>query len=755
MRFRLIAPFLMCGAALLAQLNAKTPTGDPAAQKNPEAEVLFQAAAHAEMVEGDLEKAIRLYREVVTKFAGDRAIAAQALVKLGACYQKIGRDEARSAYERVVLDYADQADAVRIARAKLLQLAGPGSAGGSTKAAGPTYHLVLDRFGTLGDVAFVPRNFDFAPDGSRFVFRKAVPEKQTTLLFIADAEGALVRPLLEDTGTWWGFDYPRWAPDGRRVAYLVHKAPYNVPGPWGIFVADAESGKTAQIGSDLPDSTPPNDLAWTSDGREITYVIPDAEGKPTAAREGIYSRSIATGETRLVQAMPVHWSLRLGGYSPDGRWLAFHQMAGTGDQRDIDVWLLPSGGGRAVKVTDGKGIDAQAAWAPDGRAVYFISDRSGDQNVWKVGVDPATGAALDAAQQVTFFTDGRVMHPRLFAGGRRVAITLSRNRTVIKAGHPAHPGEAREITRGRGPQLSTDGRTVYYIGEGPEQRGMFAIAIAGGTPLRLTSVPPHSGFDLSPDGRTLTYFTKDGNQIHLYTLSSAGGAPHLLLKWAATNATAAPISQPRWSPDGSQIAYAQDQTLFAIPAAGGQPRKVAQLYQWQEWLWAPDGKSIGALAYAAPKDIAVFVVPAEGGTPRRLTDAAEREYKEGLTWHPDGRRLSYMIYVGAGERDSALREAYVDGRPTSVLVREPDEWEYVGRWSADGRQFLYLSFAAQKSLLRAFDPATATSRLYTENVQIGVGGLAHGLMTWSADGTVVAWATISTTSQLWIAENFR
>jgi Tol biopolymer transport system component len=750
---RAVMPRLKFVATLLAVIAVLFATG-PAAQKTADADMLFQTAAHAELVEGDLDKAIKLYRDVIAKFPGDRAVAARALVKLGACYEKTGRDAARAAYERVLRDYADQGDPVRIARARLQQMpdAAPASRASS---AGPTYRLVLDRVGGGREVVFLPNHYDFAPDGRRFVFRKAAPGKNTSEIFVADAEGALVRPLLADTGTWWGFQYPRWSPQGSRVAYLVHKAPYEAPGPWGIFIADVDTGKATQIGADFPDGNPPGDLAWTSDGGEITYVM-NHTGREAAPR-GIYSRSVATGETRVVQTMPAHWSLRLGGYSPDGRWLAFHEkVSDGGDLRDIDIWLLPSRGGRALKQTEHDGIDAQPAWAPDGRALYFVSDRSGDQNVWKQGVDPATGARIGEPQQVTFFSDGRVMHPKLFAAGRRMALTLSRNKTVIKVGSPDRPQDARELTRGRAPQLSPDGLRLYYIGEGPEQRGLFSIQTAGGVSTRLTETPPtaNCGFDLSPDGRTLAYFGKDGGQVYLYTVPTTGRGARKVVATLGTIETT-PVSPPRWSPDGSRIAYAKEQTLFTIPAAGGEPRKVAQLYLWQEWLWAPDGKSIGALAYAAPEDIAVFVVPAEGGEPRRLTLPVERQYKEGLAWHPDGSRLAYMIYAGPGERDSALREAFIDGRPTRQIVDVPDEWEYVGRWTPDGKYFLYQTLRSFIGTLHAFDPATGKSRLFVEGVQHGVGGLAHGLMTWSADGRVAAWSTPSVTSQLWVAENFR
>ena len=50
---------------------------------------------------------------------GNRALAAQALLRMAECYQKLGDAEARKIYERLVRDYADQAGPVQVARAQL------------------------------------------------------------------------------------------------------------------------------------------------------------------------------------------------------------------------------------------------------------------------------------------------------------------------------------------------------------------------------------------------------------------------------------------------------------------------------------------------------------------------------------------------------------------------------------------------------------------------------------------------------------
>src|SRR5436190_6856659 len=80
---------------------------------------LFQKALAAERADGNLKNAIALYQQVVKDFASDRSLAANALIRMAECYEKVGDDESKRIYERLLRDYADQKEAVAIARARL------------------------------------------------------------------------------------------------------------------------------------------------------------------------------------------------------------------------------------------------------------------------------------------------------------------------------------------------------------------------------------------------------------------------------------------------------------------------------------------------------------------------------------------------------------------------------------------------------------------------------------------------------------
>src|SRR5690349_11028676 len=81
------------------------------AQNRGEAERQLQAAQQKEQVEGDLKSAIRLYEQVANSKDAGRSTVAQAWLRIGRCYEKLGSAGARKAYERVARQYADQADA--------------------------------------------------------------------------------------------------------------------------------------------------------------------------------------------------------------------------------------------------------------------------------------------------------------------------------------------------------------------------------------------------------------------------------------------------------------------------------------------------------------------------------------------------------------------------------------------------------------------------------------------------------------------
>ncbi|MBI4421557.1 MAG: PD40 domain-containing protein [Gemmatimonadetes bacterium] len=720
------------------------------AQNRQSADALLQQAVHQELVAGELDRAIEQYRAIVAQHPAERAIAAKALTYLGRAYEKLGRREAQAAYERVVREYADQTEPAQFARARLQALqpdafatAGKGD-GGS-----PTYTMVVGDLRPLRE-RDTPQ-LDLSPTGDRVVFQRWIGDTLLgTRVYVADRGGSVVRLLFEPQPRAWR-STPRWSPDGRWIAYFEQRRVGN-SSPMAIVVVSPEGAARRVLVDSVQGIRPAaGGVFWTPDSRAITYA--GAKNIRTVDLEG-----------RLVRTVPFEsrYLTQVTGYSPDGRWIAFHEKnAGTEQDVEMDVWLLPAEGGRAIQLTHAPGFDGWPTWAPDGKSVYFVSERSGSSNIWQLDVDPRSGLPRGDPRQVTSYADARIQYPKVIGTGNRLSFVLVRRTSVIHVAPTLQPSEARPVARGTSPQLSSDGRTVYYVGEGTGQEGIFAAPVAGGEPRRLTHARPggphFQPFFLSAGGDAIAYFSQSGGENALFTVPVDRGEPRELIRFESREHLV-----PSWSPDGSRLAYAHGNGLYTIPAAGGEPRKLAHLYSWDGWMvrWSPDGRHIAAFGWTEPQRTppqpevfnGLFVVPAEGGELRRITPVDDGGYKEGLDWHPDGQRLSYMDY-GPNWGLDGTRQASLDGRPSAHLANQPDPlWDYVGRWAPDGRHFFFISAIrgfGNAWGLYVHDDSSRTTRVAWPDT---AGNPGSSLPYFTADGRTMTWSVQNDVRQLWVMD---
>ena len=82
-------------------------------------QVMLEAARKAETIDGNPKAAIAQYEQIVKRFANDRAVVADALVRMAGAYRKLGDKQATAIYQRVVNEFSDQAAATTAARAAL------------------------------------------------------------------------------------------------------------------------------------------------------------------------------------------------------------------------------------------------------------------------------------------------------------------------------------------------------------------------------------------------------------------------------------------------------------------------------------------------------------------------------------------------------------------------------------------------------------------------------------------------------------
>ena len=207
-----------------------------------------------------------------------------------------------------------------------------------------------------------------------------------------------------------------------------------------------------------------------------------------------------------------------------------------------------------------------------------------------------------------------------------------------------------------------------------------------GSAMHFTAVTNFAGVQaqpaLSPDGRSVAFVSNRDGNYHIYVGLVRGG--NLL------QLTHDPYleSRPRWSPDGSTIAYARLNhsglwDIWEVPALGGTPRRL--ILSAEDPAWSPDGRSL-AFEYTASGALGISGISGENA--RQVTpDPAPGMQNTEPRFSPDGRELAFTL-KSAGPY-SELEVLNIDSGEIrqltndSALVRSP-------AWSPDGR-FIYFA----------------------------------------------------------------
>jgi len=207
---------------------------------------------------------------------------------------------------------------------------------------------------------------------------------------------------------------PAFSPDGTLIAYGSQC------GDGGIFLMGA-TGESSRRLTDVG-SAP----AWSPDGREVLYATELLVGPygRTGTSE-IWSVEIASGKTRKLSG---DLDAIQPAVSPHGLRVAYWALPHGGGQRDI--WTMPfkglAAGEQPVAVTQDAAVDFNPVWAPDGKALYFLSNRSGSMNLWKIPIDEATGRPLGPAE-AEILPAREVGRFAISRDGRRAAYVVQEN----------------------------------------------------------------------------------------------------------------------------------------------------------------------------------------------------------------------------------------------------------------------------------------------------------------------------------------
>ncbi|HET6545361.1 MAG TPA: S9 family peptidase [Rhodanobacteraceae bacterium] len=288
------------------------------------------------------------------------------------------------------------------------------------------------------------------------------------------------------------------------------------------------------------------------------------------------------------------------------------------------------------------------------------------------------------------------------------------------------------------PEIAPDGRSIAYVRHSNDimtdrtRATIWLIDVASGRQTPLVAGPgSHSQPRWSPDGSKLAYIS-----------SADGGGAQLFVRWMASGATARVTGLPEaphgiaWSPDGSRIAYSMRLPDKATTLGKAPPKPEGA--KWAEPLTVIDTVvyRTDEEGYAKPGYDQIFWVPAEGGAPTQLTFGAHNAGGR-LSWSPDGRSVLFSANLTEDWQrevlNTEIHEVSIGDRTVRTLTsrKGPDNAPVV---SPDGKRIAWLGFddkglSHQNTHLYVMNRDGSESRELTAALDRSVGDPR-----WSADG---------------------
>ncbi len=410
--------------------------------------------------------------------------------------------------------------------------------------------------------------------------------------------------------------------------------------------------------------------------------------------------------------------------TPDGETIVFELLG--------DLYRLESAGGTARAMTHGLPFDSQPVVSPDGERLAFVSDRSGNENLWVARADGSS------SRQLSFLDDNtRFVSPAWAADGR--SLFVSRYQADVNAfelwRYPFPEGPPVQLTKARpspgtpadakksalGAVASPDGRFVYYAtrtgslydeAEFPVW-SIERLDLAGGD-TEIVITHPGSALRpvLSPNGRTLVYGARFDGQTGLRTHDLATGTEEWLV-WPVTRDSQEHVLTSRdvlpgydFTPDGKALLLTIGGGIRRVDLDDGEVHDVpftaevsldlgpslrrdipeetgpvrARLIQAP--VQSPDGRQLAFSALAR-----VYVMPLAGSVPRRLTDSVLPEFHP--SWSPDGETVVYLTWRAESGGQLWIAPADGAGAPERLTDRPNASYRHPV-FTPDGKRVLAL-----------------------------------------------------------------
>lgn len=253
---------------------------------------------------------------------------------------------------------------------------------------------------------------------------------------------------------------PKWSPDGRALSFASDR-----DGTWNVWTVARDGGEAVRLTADLELV---HSTWWSPDGSRLAVATAVAQENGYAGH--IQILDVATGNMTRLTSGPVDGAPC---WSPDGERIAFV----SNRSGNWDLWSVPVAGGEETQLTTFEGFDHSPRWSPDGSRIAYHSASSGNGDIWIVSLSDSTAARVTVSEAFDHF-----------------------------------------------PTWSPDGRWLAFHSDRDGSFDIWAIPAAGGPAIQLTSGPANDQRPAwSPDGTAIAFNSDRGGSVDIWLLSAADG----------------------------------------------------------------------------------------------------------------------------------------------------------------------------------------------------------------------------------------
>lgn len=479
---------------------------------------------------------------------------------------------------------------------------------------------------------------------------------------------------------------------------------------------------------------PPSRSSWFSFRGALALALLASAG---LAPGSVGAQTASSGPDEAEEGLPLEPERWARFTTDEGTWISVD--VSPGGEKIVfdllgDLYTVPLEGGTATRLTRGLPHDMQPRFSPDGEEVVFVSDRSGDDNVWILEL------VSGELRSLTHGVDSRYLSPAWSPEGDYVVVARAAPLQGLEKLWLYHVdgGKGLEMTEGppglrlMGPAFGPDPRFVWFA----QRRGawqynavlpQYQIGVydreTGDRTLMSSRYGSAFRPALSPDGRWLAYGSRHRAETGLVLRELETGEE----RWLAypiqrdeqeSIANMDVLPGYAFTPDSEEVVISYGGKIWRVPVDGSEAvpvpftvraevavgPEVAFDYpvddgptftakQIRDPVPSPDGDR---LAFTALDRLYVMDLP--DGTPRRLTeedDAGEHQ----PAWSPDGTSVAYVRWDG--EEGHILRVP-ADGGEPEVLTGEAAYYQEPA-WSPDGERIVAIRSDA-RNLRWAVDP---------------------------------------------------